>query len=55
MAGGLYDQDPDLLDGFQVIFSARAQYEEEERNKENAKRNRGMGSKSGQTPMKRRR
>ena len=38
--GGLYDQHPDLLDGFMVIFAERSQHEAEEaeREKQNSKR-----------------
>ena len=32
--GGLYEQDPDLLDGFLYIFGVRSEYEE----KKNAER-----------------
>lgn len=56
IAGGLYDQDPDLLDGFMIIFAARAKHDEEERKKEEAKRNRGMGPSSrgtGRRPRRR--
>lgn len=42
--GGLYAQDPDLLDGFMVIFHARGEYEEEERKRDKAKSQRGMGN-----------
>ena len=34
VAGGLYDQDPDLLDKFEFIFRAISQHEAEEREKE---------------------
>ena len=30
VAGGLYEQHPDLLDGFQIIFAVRAEYESRE-------------------------
>jgi hypothetical protein len=40
-AGGLYDQHPDLLDGFQYIFGAQAEYEAAERKKEEGKGKRG--------------
>lgn len=36
--GGIYAQDPRLLDGFQVIFSLRAEYEEEKEKKDEAER-----------------
>lgn len=41
-AGGIYDQNPDLIEGFQVIMAARAKHE----NEEQAKRER----KAGQRP-----
>jgi hypothetical protein len=36
--GGLYDQDPDLLDKFQYLFRKIAEHEEAERQKEEAER-----------------
>lgn len=42
--GGLYDQSPELLDGFMVIFRERGIYDEEEDRKEKAKSRRQMGS-----------
>ncbi len=33
VAGGLYDQHPDLIDGFDIIFRARAKHEAEEQRK----------------------
>lgn len=36
-SGGLYDQDPDLLDGFLMIFHERALHEEEEAKKRDNK------------------
>lgn len=41
-AGGLYDQDPDLLDQFRYIFSARSEHDAEERKKEENKKNKRM-------------
>ena len=38
VAGGIYDQDPDLLDGFIIIFRAKAEHDEAEAKK----RQRGM-------------
>lgn len=32
-AGGLYDQDPELLDGFRIIFYERSKHEEAEAKK----------------------
>jgi hypothetical protein len=53
VAGGLYDQHPDLLDAFRTIFSARARHDAEEREKEEADRKRQMGSGKSKTPPKR--
>lgn len=40
--GGLYAQDPDLLEGFQYIFAKRAEYQEEEdKRRENATTRKG--------------
>lgn len=33
VAGGLYDQDPALLEGFQIIFAERAEFEAEQAEK----------------------
>lgn len=33
-SGGLYNQDPDLLDAFSLIFALRAKHDAEEREKE---------------------
>lgn len=30
VTGGLYEQDPDLLDGFAYIFAKRAEHQEQE-------------------------
>lgn len=43
LAGGLYDQDPELLDGFGIIFHERAEHDRKEHEEEERKRNRGMG------------
>jgi hypothetical protein len=40
VAGGIYDQHPDLIDGFRIIFSIRNQHEAEEAEK----RERNMGA-----------
>lgn len=45
MAGGLYDQHPQLLEEFSIIFAARAAKEERERKAE--KRKAEMKSQSG--------
>ena len=42
VAGGIYDQDPDLLNGFQILFNERHIAEKEEEAREKAKSNRGM-------------
>jgi len=46
VAGGLYDQHPDLLDAFRIIFGIRARHDEEQRQKEEAERKRMMGKQS---------
>jgi hypothetical protein len=33
VAGGIYDQHPDLIDGFRIIFAARGEHEAEEAKK----------------------
>ena len=53
VAGGLYDQHPDLLDAFRLIFSVRAKHDAEEREKEEADRKRKMGSGKGMPRPKR--
>lgn len=50
-AGGIYDQHPDLLDGFQIIFYERSKHEAEEEQKRNRSSNRG----ASRTPGRRRR
>lgn len=42
-AGGLYDQHPDLLDGFALIFGKRAEYEDEQERKRQAEERRKTG------------
>jgi hypothetical protein len=42
VAGGIYDQHPDLLDGFMIILHERSKHEAEEAKKEKAKSERGM-------------
>lgn len=53
-AGGLYDQDPELLDKFQIIFSEIGEHERREREKEEAerKRNESKNNRSSRTPMR---
>lgn len=46
-AGGLYDQHPDLIDGFRYMFSKRAEFEEIRRKQEEAKSKRGQGRNPG--------
>ena len=46
MPGGLYAQHPDLLDGFRIIFSARAEHEAEEEKKRKSESKR-LGSRGG--------
>lgn len=41
-AGGLYDQDPILLDRFQIIFGAITEHEKREREEEERKREQEM-------------
>jgi len=36
-AGGIYDQDPDLLDGFREIFAAQAEHDSNEARKQERK------------------
>ena len=37
VAGGIYDQDPDLLDGFLIIFQKRSEHEAREAEKDRPK------------------
>ena len=41
--GGIYNQDPDLLEGFLYIFAKRAEHEEEENKKREREKNRTTG------------
>ena len=50
--GGLYDQNPELLDGFMFIFGKRAEQQEAERKKDEAK-NRATTRKGGASRPKR--
>lgn len=45
LPGGLYAQDPDLLDGFLIIFSERVKHDAAEQKKRDAEMNRGKGPK----------
>lgn len=45
VAGGIYDQHPDVLDKFRLIFNAQADHDEAERMREQAKAKR-RGSRS---------
>ena len=47
VAGGLYDQDPDLIDGFKLIFGLRAEHEAEEARKREREMN-----KNSRTPSR---
>lgn len=47
VAGGMYDQDPELLRKFIIIFAAQAKYEAEQRRKEALKNRRGRGRVAG--------
>lgn len=42
-AGGLYDQDPELLDGFQYIFAKRAEHQAAEDRKREKEANKKPG------------
>ena len=46
VAGGIYDQSSDLLDGFLIIFSERAKFDAEEAKKQERENARGMGKTS---------
>jgi hypothetical protein len=39
VAGGIYDQDPDLLDGFLIIFHERSEHDAKEAEKNRPKGN----------------
>lgn len=49
LAGGLYDQDPDLLDKFEYIFRKIAEREQQEREKEEAERRRNEAAQKRQS------
>lgn len=49
-AGGLYDQDPVLLERFAYIFSEVAKHEEAERKKDEAKNNKKVGKSGAGAP-----
>lgn len=46
-AGGLYDQDPDLLDGFMIIFHERGEHEAKEAKKRENQMGRGKPKVAG--------
>lgn len=46
VAGGVYDQHPDLMDKFHYIFVKRADHEDKQRKKDEQERNRKMGKPS---------
>lgn len=56
-AGGLYDQDPDLMDKFSVLFNLRNQHqaEEQQRQQEEMKNRTGRGGGGIKRPAGRRR
>lgn len=47
MPGGLYDQNPDLLDKFMYIFNERSKEQEREQRRQAAKNQRGGNQKLG--------
>lgn len=56
VAGGLYDQDPRLLDDWRYIFGERSKHEHEEREAEKAKQRNaatGAGRQRGRKPVHR--
>jgi len=53
VAGGLYDQHPDLMDAFRIIFAARAKHDAEEREKDEQDRKRTMRSSGAKTGPRR--
>jgi hypothetical protein len=46
LSGGLYSQDPDLLDGFLIIFHERSIYEEQQAKKRERETGRSVSSKT---------
>lgn len=47
MSGGLYDQNPDLLDKFMYIFNERSKEQEREQRRQAAKNQRGGNQRLG--------
>ncbi len=47
VAGGLYDQHPDFLDGLAMLREIRGNHEEKKRKEDEAKQKREMGSQKG--------
>jgi hypothetical protein len=47
VAGGVYDQHPDFLDGMTVLKEVRSKYEERKRAEDEAKNKREMGKGRG--------
>lgn len=55
VAGGIYDQHPDLIDGFLIIFQERAKHQEEEDKKREQDMARRTGPRATSRPSGRRR
>lgn len=57
VAGGIYDQDPALIDGFLIIWHERAEWDKEEEKRREAERKnpRTMGSRARSASKGRRR
>jgi hypothetical protein len=53
-AGGLYDQHPELLDGFRYIFSVRGEEQERQRKLEEQKMGKGRARNPGVAGRRRR-
>jgi hypothetical protein len=43
LPGGIYAQHPDLIDGFEVIFQARSEYEDQEQKRRERESRAQMG------------
>lgn len=46
-AGGIYDQDPDLMDKFSIIFNMRNKHQADEQKKQQDEMKRNSGSSGG--------
>lgn len=53
VAGGVYDQHPDFLEGMLMLKELRGKYEEQKRREEEAKRDREMASAKGKKGRRR--